>query len=114
MPVAIKRVYAPPAPTDGTRLLVDRLWPRGLSKADAQVDLWMKDVAPSDALRKWFHHDPAHWDEFARRYHAELEDKGALLDEIRALAAKGPVTLVYGARDESNNQAVILAGLLNR
>lgn len=113
MSIAIKRVYEPPAPTDGTRLLVDRLWPRGMRKEDAHVDHWMKDIAPSDALRKWFHHDPVHWDEFDRRYRAELADKGELLDEIRAMAAKGPVTLVYGAKDEANNQAVILARLLN-
>lgn len=113
MSIAIKRVYEPPAPSDGTRLLVDRLWPRGMRKEDAQVDHWMKDIAPSDALRKWFHHDPTHWDEFDRRYRAELADKGDLLDEIRALAAKGPVTLVYGAKDEANNQAVVLARLLN-
>lgn len=107
----IKRAYAPAAPTDGTRVLVDRLWPRGLDRQHAAIDHWLKDVAPSTELRKWFGHDPARWAEFCRRYEAELAQNPAV-DELRAIAAKGPVTLVYGARDEVHNQAVVLRDYL--
>ena len=94
------------------RVLVDRLWPRGVSKSDAKIDRWMKDLAPSTELRRWFGHDPSRWDEFRRRYKAELSDRVDLLNELRALAHKGPVTLVFGARDELHNQAVALRDLL--
>ena len=107
--VAIKRAYDPPARSDGSRILVDRLWPRGLSKAKAALDGWNKDVAPSTPLRKWFGHKPERFQEFAKRYRAELKDSPAL-DELRAL--KGKVTLVYGARDPAINHAVVLAKLL--
>jgi uncharacterized protein YeaO (DUF488 family) len=107
--VAIKRAYDPPSPQDGTRILVDRLWPRGLSKAKAGLDGWNKDVAPSPRLRTWFGHKPERFAEFARRYRAELKHNPALA-ELRAL--KGKVTLIYGARDPAINHAVVLAKLL--
>ncbi len=110
---SIKRIYEPQAPGDGTRVLVDRLWPRGLTKAEAHVDLWLKDIAPSAELRKWFGHDPERWDEFQRRYAAELDERAAALEELREpVAAKGPVTLLYSAHDQEHNQAVALAGYL--
>ncbi len=107
--IAIKRAYDPPSPQDGTRILVDRLWPRGLSKAKAALDGWNKDVAPSTALRKWFDHRPERFAEFARRYRAELKNNPAVA-ELRAL--KGKVTLIYGARDPAINHAVVLAKVL--
>ena len=104
----VKRVYEAPSDDDGLRVLVDRLWPRGLSKADAHVDRWIKEVAPSSDLRTWFGHDPARFDEFARRYREELRGS-AELAELAALADDGrQVTLLYGARDEQHNQAVVL------
>ena len=106
--VRIKRAYEPPARGDGARVLVDRLWPRGVSKADAGITQWMKDVAPSSELRKWFGHDPARWEEFRRRYRAELAARKALVADLRKLARKGPLTLVYSARDQAHNQAVVL------
>jgi uncharacterized protein YeaO (DUF488 family) len=108
----IKRVYLEPEPTDGTRILVDRLWPRGLTKEKAKVDLWMKEIAPSTELRKWFAHDPAKWPQFQSRYLEELKLHNDLLHTLRHQAAHGPVTLVYGARDEEHNEAVILQKLL--
>lgn len=110
----LKRIYLPPAADDGTRVLVDRLWPRGLSKEAAAVDLWLKDVAPSDGLRRWFHHQVALWSEFEARYRAELAapERVAALDRLAALVAAGPVTLLYGAKDEVHNQARVLAALL--
>ncbi len=110
--IRIKRAYLPPAPEDGVRLLVDRLWPRGLAKPQAAIDRWLKELAPSTELRRWFGHDPARWEEFRRRYRAELAGQAALLDEVRALARRGPVTLVYGAHDEEHNQAVVLREVL--
>ena len=108
----LKRAYEPAAPSDGTRILVDRLWPRGISKERADLAEWMKDIAPSTALREWFGHDPARWDEFQSRYRAELAGHQAELDQIRDLATKGVVTLVYGARDEAHNDAVVLRDML--
>lgn len=108
----LKRAYEPPARGDGTRILVDRLWPRGLKKDGAALDHWMKDVAPSPALRKWFGHDPERWSEFRRRYAAELRAQAEPLDTIRALAHAGPVTLVYAARDEEHNHALVLRDVL--
>ena len=104
----VKRAYEPPAPEDGVRILVDRLWPRGLSKEKAAVDHWMKDIAPSADLRKWFGHDPERWPEFQSRYRDELRRHGALLDQIVDLAAGRAVTLVYAAHDEEHNDAVVL------
>lgn len=113
MTVAVKRVYEPASDEDGVRVLVDRLWPRGVSKAKARVDLWMKEIAPSDALRRWFHHDEsATWSEFQRRYRAELRANAALVDELRRLASRGRVTLLYSAKDEHRNQAIVLRQLL--
>ncbi len=111
----LKRVYAEPAPDDGTRILVDRLWPRGLTKERAHVDLWLKDIAPSTELRKWFSHDPARWTEFKSRYRAELRKNGEPLAALKqAVANKGPSTLLYGAKDEEYNEAVVLLDLLTR
>ena len=109
--LTIKRVYLPPAADDGQRVLVDRLWPRGVSKREAAIDVWLKDVAPSAGLRKWFGHDPAKWEEFRKRYLAELANNEAVA-ELRALAKAGPLTLVYGAHDEEHNQARVLLELL--
>lgn len=108
----LKRAYEPASSDDGTRLLVDRLWPRGVSKERADLSDWMKDIAPSTELRKWFGHDPAKWDAFQRRYRAELAEHSAELDHIRALAAQGVVTLIYSAHDEIHNDAVVLHQVL--
>jgi uncharacterized protein YeaO (DUF488 family) len=110
----LKRVYEPPASEDGVRVLVDRLWPRGLTKKKAAVDHWMKDVAPSAGLRKWFGHDVDRWSEFKRRYKGELRRRNDLLDEIRKLTRQGTVTLLFGARDEEHNDAVVLREVLAR
>src|SRR5262245_4534008 len=95
--VRIKRAYLPPSPEDGVRILVDRLWPRGRRKSDAAIDRWLKELAPSTELRRWFGHDPNRWDEFRRRYEAELLRQAQLLDELRAMVRKAPVTLVFAA-----------------
>ncbi len=109
----IKRAYEPPSEDDGTRILVDRLWPRGLKKSNAAISQWMKEIAPTTELRKWFAHDPARWDEFRRRYKAELRTKSELLSELRDMTHKGPVTLIYSAHDEQHNQAVVLREVLS-
>jgi len=114
MKVKIKRVYAPPDKNDGTRILVDRLWPRGLTKEKAQVDLWFKEVAPSTELRKWFSHDPEKWTEFQVRYKAELKNHHEQLELLKKEGAKGTVTLLYGTKDEQHNEAVVLQQLLSR
>jgi uncharacterized protein YeaO (DUF488 family) len=108
----LKRVYELAAPDDGVRILVDRLWPRGLSREKAAVDHWMKEVAPSAELRKWFGHDPDRWREFRRRYLAELRQSGSLLVQICDLASRGKVTLLFGAHDEERNDAVVLREVL--
>ena len=113
MKVALKRVYEPPSDADGARILVDRLWPRGLSKEKARVDLWLKEIAPTTELRQWFGHDPAKWDEFQRRYRAELKANDAAMSELKAALVSGPATLVYGAKDEAHNDAVVLAEYLS-
>ena len=110
--VQLRRAYDPPSAQDGLRILVDRIWPRGVRKAQARIDVWLKDVAPSTALRQWFGHDPARWSEFRRRYRTELKQQPERVAELRALARKGRVTLVFGARDERHNQAVVLKELL--
>jgi len=110
--IRLKRAYLPPSPEDGARVLVDRLWPRGLNKSDAAIDRWLKDLAPSSELRRWFGHDPCRWDEFRRRYEAELVQRVDLLDELRAMARTGRLTLVFAARDETHNQAVVLRDIL--
>jgi uncharacterized protein YeaO (DUF488 family) len=111
--VAIKRVYEPPEETDGQRVLVDRLWPRGLSKEKLDLALWLKEIAPTTELRKWFHHDPDKWPEFQKRFRAELADNAEAVKELRALTAKGKVTLLYSAHDEEHNNAVVLAAYLD-
>jgi uncharacterized protein YeaO (DUF488 family) len=108
----LKRVYEPPLPTDGERILIDRLWPRGLSKARAAIDEWMKDIAPSAELRRWFGHDPDKWREFQRRYKHELRANAELVDALARKAARRRVTLVYGAHDEEHNDAVVLAAVV--
>ncbi len=111
--IKIKRVYEKPAKDDGWRVLVDRLWPRGMKKESARLDLWMKDVAPSEALRKWFGHEPERWKEFERKYRSELLKKKDLLAELKKMAKEhGTLTLVYGAKDEEHNQAVVIADAL--
>jgi uncharacterized protein YeaO (DUF488 family) len=113
--IKIKRVYEMAAEDDGFRILVDRLWPRGLSKEKAEVDLWLKEVAPSDELRKWFAHDPEKWEDFKRKYGKELAAKQELLKEIRRIEEeKGTVTLVYSARDVEHNNAVALQAVLEK
>jgi uncharacterized protein YeaO (DUF488 family) len=108
----LKRAYDPPAPSDGHRILVDRLWPRGLSKANAAIDEWMKEIAPSTELRRWFGHDAEKWAEFQRRYKQELRAREDLVREIAERASRARVTLVYGARDEAHNDAVVLAAVV--
>ena len=110
--VRLKRAYEAAEAADGTRILVDRLWPRGVSKQEAALDDWMKDIAPSTELRQWFGHEPSRWAEFQRRYKAELRGHAAELERLRGIAAKGALTLVYGARDEVHDDAVVLRDVL--
>ncbi len=111
----LKRIYATPEASDGYRVLVDRIWPRGVSKQKARIDLWMKEVAPSDALRKWFGHDPERWEEFQIRYRKELQKEIALTNQLQQLEKQhGTLTLVFSARDEDHNQAVALRTFLER
>jgi len=113
--IRVKPVYEKPAKEDGFRLLVDPLWPRGLTKERASVDLWMKEIAPSDALRKWFGHEPERWPEFEKRYRKELAEKKDLFSQIQKLESERKfVTLLYGRNDERQNQAVVLADALKR
>ncbi|MBX6333014.1 MAG: DUF488 family protein [Gemmatimonadaceae bacterium] len=112
--IKLKRAYEPAAREDGRRFLVERLWPRGVKKEALPLDAWLKDVAPSPALRQWFGHDPAKWGEFRRRYFAELREHQDALAPLRAAARKGTVTLVYSARDEEHNAAVALKEYLAR
>lgn len=112
--IRTKRIYSPPERSDGARFLVDRLWPRGVSKDAARIDEWRKELAPSGELRKWFEHDPSKWEEFQRRYRSELESAGRM-EDLRILgnkARKETITLVYAARDESHNNAVALGKLI--
>jgi uncharacterized protein YeaO (DUF488 family) len=110
--IKLKRAYERPLPDDGTRILIDRLWPRGLKKTDAAIDEWMKNIAPSTELRKWFGHDPERWSEFRHRYQAEIRDHPEQFDRLRTLARHGPITLVFSAHDEEHNDAVVLRDLL--
>jgi uncharacterized protein YeaO (DUF488 family) len=112
--IKLKRAYEEPSAQDGTRILVDRLWPRGVRKQDARIDHWFKEIAPSAELRKWFAHDPARWSVFRRRYSAELRQHAEQLEELRKLVRRGTVTLVYAARDEEHNDAVVLREVLAR
>jgi uncharacterized protein YeaO (DUF488 family) len=108
----VKRIYESPAPDDGQRILVDRIWPRGVSKEHAALTLWLKEIAPSDELRKWFGHEPARWAEFQERYRAELDGNEEAVAQLRGLLRHGKVTLLYGAHDEARNNAVALAAYL--
>jgi uncharacterized protein YeaO (DUF488 family) len=111
--IQLKRVYEKPSKKDGWRVLVDRLWPRGLTKQRAAVDLWLKDVAPSTELRQWFGHDPAKWKEFQTRYRKELKGKKDALKLLKEKCQQHTVTLVYGARDEEHNEALVLKSVLD-
>lgn len=108
MHIVTKRIYEPPENEDGTRILVDRLWARGISKTKAKVDLWLKDIAPTASLRKWFGHDPEKWDEFRKRYRSELGASQSQVKTLKDLASKGSVTLLYAAKDTTHNNAVVL------
>ncbi len=110
--IRLKRAYEAPSPEDGTRVLVDRLWPRGVKKSAAKIDEWVKELAPSTELRKWFGHDPTRWEEFRRRFTAEMRDHADALDKLRTRAREGPLTLIYAAQDEAHNDAVVLRDLL--
>ncbi|MGA7174814.1 MAG: DUF488 domain-containing protein [Candidatus Acidiferrales bacterium] len=111
----LKRIYVPAKPADGYRVLVDRIWPRGVSKEKAGIDLWMKEIAPSDHLRKWFSHDAKRWIEFQKRYREELRATAELTKQLRELEkTHRTVTLIYSARDERRNQAVVLCAFLQR
>jgi len=110
--VQLKRAYERPDKKDGTRILVDRLWPRGVSKEEASLDEWIKEIAPSSDLRTWFGHEPRRWDEFCKRYRAELAEHSEMLKDLRRRAREGPITLVYSARDEVHNDAVVLRNVI--
>ena len=110
----LKRVYEAPHKDDGTRILVDRLWPRGLTKEKAKVDLWLKEIAPSTELRKWFGHDPKKWRSFRERYQTELKHHADQLKLLKSKAKEGTVTLIYGARDQEHNEALVLKEFLER
>jgi uncharacterized protein YeaO (DUF488 family) len=110
--ILVKRVYEPPAGTDGIRVFVERLWPRGVSKESAHFDLWLKEISPSPELRKWYAHDPEKWEEFQERYRGELERNPEAVGRLLGLLDRGPVTLIYAARDEERNSAVLLKAFL--
>lgn len=113
--ITLKRIYDPVNENDEYRILIDRLWPRGVSKERAKLDLWMKEIAPSDALRKWFNHDPAKWEEFQLRYCEELLEKNDLIAELKRIEKENKnVTLLYSAKDKEHNQAVVLLMILDR
>jgi uncharacterized protein YeaO (DUF488 family) len=110
--VKIKRIYDPVSRDDGSRILVDRLWPRGLRKGDVKIDEWLKEIAPSNELRRWFGHDPAKWQQFRKKYSAELADKSELLEKLKASARKGTITLLFAAKDVAHNNAFVLKELI--
>ncbi|SDD23630.1 DUF488 domain-containing protein [Niabella drilacis] len=112
--ITIKRVYEAPAENDGFRVLVDRLWPRGIRKADVAIDEWQKELAPSTELRKWFNHDPEKWTGFQKKYEAELRDNPALDSFLKSLGKHKKITLLYAAKDEQHNQAVVLQEVLRK
>ena len=114
MAIDLKRAYDPPAKSDGRRILVDRVWPRGIARHDLQIDAWLKDLAPSTKLRKWFGHDPTKWDEFKERYALELEQRSEPLGELVEKARGGHVTLIFSAKDTQHNNAVALREHLER
>jgi len=110
--ITTKRAYDTPSARDGARILVDRLWPRGVSRDEAEIDEWLKEIAPSDGLRKWFGHDPSLWDEFRSRYRQELQTHASLLERLKEKGKRETVTLVYAAKDEEHNNAVVLKEIL--
>lgn len=112
--VNFKRAYEEPSAQDGFRILIDRLWPRGLTKEKAAIDLWLKDIAPSTELRKWFNHDPEKWKDFQKKYRSEIKTNPECLGQIKDKMKEGKVTLVYSAKDEAHNDAVVLAEFLNK
>jgi uncharacterized protein YeaO (DUF488 family) len=114
MAIKAKRIYDKVSSEDGVRILVDRLWPRGVSKKDASIDIWMKDIAPSNELRKWFNHAPAKWEEFKVRYFSELDNKSELIKEILGRVKKGTVTLIFSAKEEKYNNAEALKEYLEK
>jgi len=114
MNIKIKRVYEQPDKKDGERILVDRLWPRGLTTEKARVDLWLKEIAPSTELRKWFAHDPKKWKKFRGRYETEIRHKDDLIKVLNQKAREGTITLIYGARDEKHNEALVLKHILEK
>jgi uncharacterized protein YeaO (DUF488 family) len=114
MNIKIKRAYEQPDKDDGKRILVDRLWPRGLTKEQARVDLWLKEIAPSTELRKWFGHDPDKWKRFRGRYETEISHKDDLINMLKRQAGEGTITLIYAARDERHNEALVLKQFLER
>ena len=114
MTVKLKRVYEEPSESDGTRILVDRLWPRGLTKEKAKVDVWLKEIAPSTELRKWFNHEPSKWPEFKKRYQAEMSNNTEVLSALKKHLANGKATIVYGAKDEEHNDAVVIKQYLDK
>ncbi|ARB92123.1 DUF488 domain-containing protein [Legionella longbeachae] len=111
--IELKRIYEEPQKTDGFRILVDKLWPRGIKKEDAAIDLWLKEIAPSDALRKWFDHDAQKWADFQKRYANELEEKNDLLDKIKEKAKEQKVTLLFASKETEHNNAVALLNILH-
>lgn len=113
-PFLTKRIYDAPSPADGKRVLVDRIWPRGVRRDEAALDLWLKEIAPTTALRKWFGHDPERWEGFKARYREELAANADAVDQLCALGGQGRTTLLYGARDERHNQAIVLAEYLGQ
>jgi uncharacterized protein YeaO (DUF488 family) len=114
MKIKVKRVYEAPAKDDGIRILVDRLWPRGLTKEKASVDIWLKEIAPSTELRKWFGHEPAKWNDFRKKYHSELKENKEPISLLKDEMKKGKVTLLFGAKDEEHNEAVVLLNYITK
>ena len=110
--IRLKRVYDPHADSDGKRILVDRLWPRGIKKEDAGLDLWLKDIAPSNGLRRWFSHDPSKWQEFKERYRKELDSSQKIIEDLRKESRRGTVTLLFAAKDTERNNAVVLKEMI--
>lgn len=112
--IKVKRIYDPVSPDDGKRILVDRLWPRGIKKNEAEINEWLKDIAPSDGLRKWFSHDPNKWQEFKNRYIKELKNNSELIERLKAVAKKEKVTLLFSAKDVEHNNAVVLKEVIEK